>query len=250
MKLFSSILASTIWREANHVRIVWITLLAMSDRHGLVECSIPGLADLARVTVDECRNAIDVLSSPDPDSRTKTNEGRRIEAVDGVGFLIINYETHRQKMSAEERREYKARKAREYRARAQEASRQTRRQQIPQMDKVDTYADADANANTEYKEKEKEKEKKGRFQKPTPDEVTAYAKTLRYDLDGQRFCDHYDSVGWKIGGKSPMKDWKAAVRTWLARDPDAQRKAEMAKWREEHPDEVKEMEEYGFKFSD
>lgn len=29
------------------------------------------------------------------------------------------------------------------------------------------------------------------------------------------FYDHYESNGWKIGGKSAMKDWKAAVRTWL-----------------------------------
>ena len=26
--------------------------------------------------------------------------------------------------------------------------------------------------------------------------------------------DFYDANGWKVG-KKPMKDWKAAVRTWL-----------------------------------
>jgi hypothetical protein len=29
--------------------------------------------------------------------------------------------------------------------------------------------------------------------------------------------NHYQSVDWKIG-KKPMKDWKAAVRTWEGND--------------------------------
>ncbi len=52
-----------------------------------------------------------------------------------------------------------------------------------------------------------------RFIKPVPDEVTAYAKTLEFELDGNNFVDHYESKGWLVG-KSPMKDWKACVRTW------------------------------------
>jgi hypothetical protein len=29
-----------------------------------------------------------------------------------------------------------------------------------------------------------------------------------------RFFDYYESIGWKIGGKSKMKDWRAACRNW------------------------------------
>ena len=32
-------------------------------------------------------------------------------------------------------------------------------------------------------------------------------------MDSQRFIDFYESKGW-IVGKSKMKDWKAAIRTW------------------------------------
>ena len=38
-----------------------------------------------------------------------------------------------------------------------------------------------------------------------------------YTLDGHRFCDHYTAKGWVVG-KSPMKNWQAAVRTWRQRD--------------------------------
>ena len=46
-KLFSEICDSTIWREPDHVRIVWITMLAKANKHGEVMASIPGLADAA-----------------------------------------------------------------------------------------------------------------------------------------------------------------------------------------------------------
>ena len=55
-----------------------------------------------------------------------------------------------------------------------------------------------------------------RFERPTPAAVTAYAREIGFDLDGQQFCDSYDAKGWKIGS-TPMKDWRAAVRTWKGR---------------------------------
>ena len=56
-----------------------------------------------------------------------------------------------------------------------------------------------------------------RFKKPTVPEVGAYVKERvasgAAQIDAGAFCDFYDSKGWKVG-KTPMKDWKAAVRTW------------------------------------
>lgn len=52
-----------------------------------------------------------------------------------------------------------------------------------------------------------------RFSKLTVEEVAAYCKERNNNVDPQRFWDFYEAKGWKIG-KSPMKDWKACVRTW------------------------------------
>lgn len=104
VKLFESILASTIWAEPSETRIVWITMLAMADRDGLVQASVPGLAHLARVEVGSCLRALDSLAAPDPHSRTKEHEGRRIKQVDG-GWSILNYEVYRDRATVEERRE-------------------------------------------------------------------------------------------------------------------------------------------------
>lgn len=76
----------------------------------------------------------------------------------------------------------------------------------------------------EEKEDEKENEcypptplpdekKQKRFTPPTVDEVTAYCMERENFVDPARFVDFYASKGWMIG-KNPMKDWKAAVRTW------------------------------------
>lgn len=52
-----------------------------------------------------------------------------------------------------------------------------------------------------------------RFIKPTVEEVDAYCSERSNNIDPAQFCDFYEAKGWMIG-KSPMKDWKAAVRTW------------------------------------
>ncbi len=115
-KLFSSIVTSTIWREPDHVRLVWVTMLALSDRFGVVEASIPGLADMARVSRKDCEDALRVLADADPDSRTKEAGGRRIEATDG-GWKLINHSKYREKMSDADRRSRRAEYMRTYRGR-------------------------------------------------------------------------------------------------------------------------------------
>ena len=115
-KLFNSILASTVWSEPDNVRIVWITMLAMANKDGVVEGSIPGLAVFARIPLEQTQVALTRLAAPDEFSRSKENDGRRIEAVDG-GWKLINHYKYRQQMSKDERREYLRVKKAEQRAR-------------------------------------------------------------------------------------------------------------------------------------
>ena len=74
-------------------------------------------------------------------------------------------------------------------------------------------------SNTEIEiEKEIDKEKEDikpqkRFAKPTLEAVQAYCLERGKGVDPQKWYDYYSANGWKVG-KNPMKDWKAAVRTW------------------------------------
>ena len=66
------------------------------------------------------------------------------------------------------------------------------------------------NTNTTYSNK-------GRFKKPTLDQVNDYCIERKNNIDSIRFFDYYESKGWMIG-KNKMKDWKACVRTWERRE--------------------------------
>jgi hypothetical protein len=144
-KLLSSITESTVWCEPDSTRLVWITMLAMADRSGRVWASIPGLASRARVPIDACREAIRCFLSPDPDSRTKDHEGRRIEEIDG-GWRLINHAKYRELRDLEERQAYQ----REWIAN----KRHQQKLSVDDVDKVDqslpqsTYAEASSSSSS------------------------------------------------------------------------------------------------------
>lgn len=94
VKVYESILQSTIWLEAPETKIVWITMLTLKDKDGVVYASVPGLANTSGVSLEACEAAINRFLSPDPYSRTKDFEGRRIREVDG-GWFLINHAKYR-----------------------------------------------------------------------------------------------------------------------------------------------------------
>ena len=77
--------------------------------------------------------------------------------------------------------------------------------------------DKDKDKDKEYKETlpNGSAKKTGRavFNPPTEEEVKAYCLERKNNVDAERFVDYYTANGWKVG-KNPMKDWRAAVRTW------------------------------------
>jgi hypothetical protein len=51
---------------------------------------------------------------------------------------------------------------------------------------------------------------------PALDEVVSFFKSENYpQVEAQKFFNHFESNGWKVGGKTPMKNWQAAARNWM-----------------------------------
>lgn len=111
-KLFSSILDSTIWDEDCATRILWITMLAMVNRDSQVLTSVKNLSLRARLTVNDVNDSLEKLLAPDPESKSREHEGRRIVRIDG-GWQILNYEKYRNKR---DRADYMRKYMRNYRA--------------------------------------------------------------------------------------------------------------------------------------
>jgi uncharacterized phage protein (TIGR02220 family) len=180
VKLFEELLDSTVWSE-NHTTVrVWITLLAMKGRDQIVRASIPGLTHRARVEIEECQLAIDKFLSPDPYSRSKEHEGRRIKEVEG-GWLVLNGEKYRQRMGIDERREYQRIKQAEYRAakanqdRAEESNSVNERQPNTAKEEVSYHLHARAALHWLN-------EKSGRHFRETAENL--WAITLRLNEEG------------------------------------------------------------------
>ena len=114
-------------------------------------------------------------------------------------------------------------------------------------DKITGRVDEESDNNIKNKKKNNIKVKNNmldnnartRFTPPTLDEVSAYCQERGNSVDAERFVSFYESNGWKVG-KNPMKDWRAAVRTW-ERDNRPQAKTQTKSfadiWREMSDDE-------------
>ncbi len=57
-----------------------------------------------------------------------------------------------------------------------------------------------------------------RFAPPSVEDVRAYCEGSGYSIDAEQFVDFYAANGWVQNRGKPIKDWKAAVRTWAHRD--------------------------------
>ena len=88
---------------------------------------------------------------------------------------------------------------------------------------------------------------RSRFVPPTLEEVAAYCRERGKGVDPQRFHDYYTANGWTQGKGKPIKDWRAAVRTWEAgrqqeRKP-AQQQPDLS-WRDSRSVTLDDLVEY------
>lgn len=128
-KLFGSILNSTVWQEDSETRVVWITMLALCDAKGFVWAAVPGLARQAGVSCEATERALAKFLAPDPYSRTKDHEGRRIVVADG-GWTLLNYEKYRDR----DRRDTDARRKQNREAQARYRAKSAKRREVESFD--------------------------------------------------------------------------------------------------------------------
>ena len=104
---------------------------------------------------------------------------------------------------------------------------QTETKRKPNENQTKTDLKPSTNLDKEReKESEKESEKDSiaakppsasRFSPPTIEQVRDYCVERGNAVNAEQFVDFYSAKGWRIGNQ-PMKDWRAAVRTWERRE--------------------------------
>jgi len=103
-KVFESILESSLSLESPATRWVFLTFILLRDRHHEVRRSSFSISNRAHIPLYETEKAIACLCSPDPNSRGKDHDGRRLLPIDG-GWFVVNGEYYRKLMSDEDKRE-------------------------------------------------------------------------------------------------------------------------------------------------
>jgi len=86
--------------------VVWIAFLAKADAEGMVRVAPSRMVKIANVPQAKFDKAVEILESPDPESRTSDDDGRRLRKIEG-GWLVINYKKYRNELESEERKAYK-----------------------------------------------------------------------------------------------------------------------------------------------
>lgn len=106
-KIFASLYQGTLRGNA-HAILVFTNMIACSDRMGNVDKHPRAIADEVGLTVDEVRAAIAFLEAPDPESRTPTEDGRRLLPLEpgrSWGWRIVTHAKYRAMVREDERRE-------------------------------------------------------------------------------------------------------------------------------------------------
>jgi hypothetical protein len=186
VKLFSTITESSLWSESKDTRLLFVTMLAKADASGFVEASLPGLARVANLTMDETEAALTRLEGPDKHSKSPDYEGRRVKRMDH-GWLILNYQVYRERRNEEERQAY----MRDYMKRYRAESVNLRKQSLANVNHGKpplAQAEVEAEAEAEVEEHN-----------------TKYMSQAAPASD--HFPSFWDSYGKKVGRKECLAYW-------------------------------------------
>jgi len=122
-KLFASTFTGSMRGSGVHIFAVWAYALATKDQHGFVELNVDDLVDrLGNCVAADIQDALNFLTTPDPDSRSADEDGRRLVEEGPYLYRVVNAVDYQKIKKEDDRREYLTRKQRERRARLKKST--------------------------------------------------------------------------------------------------------------------------------
>lgn len=211
--------------EADSIIVIWFKLLCLAGKqnnsgvfqiNGRIPYTEEMFATIFRRKLNTVRLAL-----------TTFEQYGMIEIINNT-VTIPNWGKHQSIERIEARREYQRNYQRQYYAKQKALAEGKKSKRLDKgldngldngLDKgLDKQNLNGLDKNRLDKKREEDNSLRKRFTPPTIDELRAYAKEKGYTrFNADSFEAYYASKGWMVG-KSPMKDWKAAVRGWVARD--------------------------------
>jgi len=97
--LFDTLVTGTLHGKWPDIGL-WPVILSMADRHGNLDVTPQYIAGVTGLAVEDVTACLERFCSPDPDSRSQVDEGRRLEPLDPSrkwGWHVVNHATYREK---------------------------------------------------------------------------------------------------------------------------------------------------------
>lgn len=136
---------------------VWLVLLALADKHGEIDAHPSYIATVSGLPQADIETAIRSFCEPDPNSRTASEDGRRLVPIPnrGFGWTIVNHGKYREKarLAAKSEREVESgANARRLSARrdSPDASAADRRSPPPTAGHRPSDSDSDSDTDADY----------------------------------------------------------------------------------------------------
>jgi hypothetical protein len=237
--IFASVFDGTLHGRWPHTG-VWLCLLAMADKHGLIDKAPRAIASDIGIEVQTLLECITDFCSPDPDSRTAESDGRRMELIDPSrpwGWRIVNHGKYRERARKQAWDAERTASGRDAERKRQERGNVPT---CPDVSRLSPLSDSDTNTNTDS-DKEAGGGCKGegngadapsppskkRLASRIPDDWTltpdlaAYAESQLPNVDAAALAEAFTDY-WRAaaGEKARKVDWDACWRTWVRRSLD------------------------------
>jgi uncharacterized phage protein (TIGR02220 family) len=139
-KIFDSMYRGTLYGQWEAI-VTFQQLIVLCDADGVVDYTPPAISSITSIPLEIIQKGLEVLSKPDPYSRTPGSEGRRIELIDAHrpwGWVIVNHKKYQSLQDSDTVREQtreRVRKHRELKRSVTDGNGQKRH--------TDTYTDTD-----------------------------------------------------------------------------------------------------------
>ena len=124
-KIYEQTFTGSMVGNGSHVFAVWAYVIAHTKPDSMVELNPVIIATILGDDVQRIKTAIATLCAPDPDSRSKDDEGRRLVEKAPFLYFVPQFKKYAGIPNERERRQYFAQKQRDRRARLKAEKRQT-----------------------------------------------------------------------------------------------------------------------------
>ena len=211
------------------IRFIFLWMLGEANFNGIFDGSPQSMARRANVPEKDMRRALDMFQAPDPESKSKLEEGRRLIYQGENKWWLVNFVEYRTREGDGkdyQQMQWRKRKARQAAGEDWDEAEWYREDALRQGTSQEAHGKF--TGIHDYKDKDKDKEvvdihsvskSNNRFIPPTEREVGEWltGKLLpEYAVsEAENFIGFYESKNWMIG-KNKMSKWPTALGRWVA----------------------------------